>query len=90
MEAFTLSDTFIEYNHVFRDALTEATGRNFLGDLPEKEAGRVYIYRTSFSIDPAGEQQQYWKPENMDIIAFVSKADPEDKHVLQAGKSPLL
>src|SRR5690606_14263161 len=88
MDAF-IPDTIIEYNHVFRDALTEATGKNILSDFPEKEAGRVYIYKTSFAIDPTDDLQQYWRPENMEVIAFVSKADPADKHVLQAKKIAL-
>jgi hypothetical protein len=77
------------FKHVFRKALTPVSGKIILSGQNEKEAGRVYIYRLALKIDPDDARQQFWKPENMHVVAFVSAADAPDIHVYQAAEHPL-
>lgn len=84
-----IDDNYI-FNHVFRRAITPAVGRLFLTDRSTKEAGRVYVFRTSFKIDPTDEKQKFWKPENMKLVAFVSMSEPSDKHVLHVQETDLV
>jgi hypothetical protein len=74
-------DMNFEFNHVFRKSITPPSGIVFLSDKEVKEAGRGYIYRTSFKIDPTDAKEKFWKPENMKVVAFVSAASNNDKHV---------
>lgn len=73
------------FNHVFRKALTPISGKIILGDQDSKEAGRVYLYRVAFKVDP----NNVWKPENMHVVAFVNAADAPDIHVYQAAETAL-
>lgn len=78
------------FNHVFRKCVLPAAGRIYLADFATKEAGRVYVCRTSVKIDTTDPFQATWKPENMEVVAFVSVADnPDDKHVIQVQKTKL-
>lgn len=79
-----------EFNHVLRDVLTPMDGKPFLTDIAKKEPGRVYIYKTNFSIDDTHELQKNWKPENMTVVAFVSAYDPDDIHVYHVQSKKLL
>jgi thiol-disulfide isomerase/thioredoxin len=88
-EAFMYSDTPIVYNHVMRKSLTSFDGKIILDKFPAKEAGRVYTYRTSLTIDASDPNQSKWKPENMKIVAFVSAMNAEDKHVFQVQEIDL-
>lgn len=76
-------DTFYTFNHMFRRAITAPVGRLFLTDLTVKEAGRVYIYRTSLKIDATDDKQKLWNEDHMHLVAFVTMSEPGDKHVLQ-------
>lgn len=77
------------FNHVFRKALTPVSGKIILNDQDSKEAGRVYLYRFALKIDPNDPGQQFWKPENMHVVAFVSAANAPDIHVYQAAETTL-
>lgn len=88
-DAFIESDSLITYNHVFRKAITSADGRMILDSLPTKQAGRVYIYRTSLKIDQTDAKQNAWKPENIKVVAFVSAAATDDKSVYQVQETNL-
>ncbi|PSK90298.1 Omp28-related outer membrane protein [Taibaiella chishuiensis] len=81
-DAFIDSDTNITYNHVFRGAVTDPTGKLILRNT-DKGPGRTYIYRSAFKIDKTDAKQAMWVPENMKVVAFVSYPGPEDKSVLQ-------
>ena len=88
-EAFVYSDTLITYDHVMRKALTAPEGRVILDKFPTKEAGRVYIYRTALTIDSSDPIARKWEPDNMKVLAFVSAAEPDDKHVYQVQEIDL-
>src|SRR5690606_8426794 len=79
------------FNHVFRKAILPAAGKIILSDLDTKEAGRVYNCRTILKIDASDPFQSTWKPENLEVTAFLSVANnPDDKHVLQVQSAPLI
>lgn len=81
-----------EFNHVFRKAITPAsTGKLILSEMASttKEAGRVYIYRTSLKIDASDAKQKFWKPANMKVVAFVTDMDAADKHVMHVQETHL-
>lgn len=90
-DAFIESDTLITYNHVFRKALTSADGKIILSEFPTKEAGRTYLYRTSFKIDMADAKQSKWNADNIKVVAFVSNfgGSADDKSVLQVQETKL-
>lgn len=88
-EAFAYSDTLITYDHVMRKALTAPEGRGILDKFPTKEAGRTYIYRTALTIDASDPIESKWEPANMKVLAFVSAAEPDDKHVYQVQEIDL-
>lgn len=88
-DAFIDSDTLITYNHVLRKTLTSSEGRVILKDYPTKERGRVYVYRTTLKIEASDPQQSKWDPDNMKVLAFVSAAEPDDKHVYQVQEIDL-
>lgn len=78
------------FNHLFRGTLSSASGQNLLPQLTTKEAGRVFIQNYILKIDKSDTKQSFWKPENMDVVAFVSKTgDLFNQQVLQATVSPL-
>ncbi len=79
-----------EFNHVLRDVLTPVDGKPFLTDVPAKEKGRVYIYKTGFKIDSENELQKNWKPENMTVVAFVTANEPDDIHVYHVQSTKLV
>lgn len=85
-------DDNFQFNHVFRDAITPvATGQPVLPNATSdtKEAGRVYIYRARFKINPADSKQKYWVPANMKVVAFVSDMSSADKHVIHVQETNL-
>lgn len=88
-DAFIEGNEPIQYNHVFRKALTPAIGKMILNDKEQKEAGLTYVYRTSFQIDSEDAKQKLWNPEKMRVVAFVGKATTEDKQVYQASSASL-
>jgi hypothetical protein len=79
------------FNHVFRKALTNpVTGKIILPDMATKNAGLVYEYRTSITIDPNDAIQKYWDASQMHVTAFVAVADNSaDKHVMQVKDTKL-
>lgn len=84
--------TDYEFNHVFRKAITPvSTGKQILPGLATdaKEAGRVYIYRTSLKIDASDPKQKFWVPANMKVIAFVTDMGSIDKHVMHVQETDL-
>jgi thiol-disulfide isomerase/thioredoxin len=81
-----------EFNHVFRKSITPvSTGKQILPELgtDAKEAGRVYIYRTSLKINPDDAKQKFWVPANMKVIAFVTDMNAADKHVIHVQETNL-
>lgn len=80
-----------DFHHVFRKAVTTPEiGKYILDEMTTKEAGRVWVFKTSFKIDPTDEKQKFWKPENMHVTAFVSIAkNADDKRVLQVQETSL-
>lgn len=79
----TYYDPEYVHNHVFRTCLTPYNGQIILSDMATKEPGRVFEQHFVFKIKSDDAKQQYWKPENMEIVAFVSKAgNAADKGVL--------
>lgn len=88
-DAFISTDTFITYDHVFRKSVTPVTGNPILDSFATKEAGRVYIYRTSVKIDKTDTKQKAWNPEHMKVVAFVSVSAPGEQHVLQVEEAKL-
>ncbi|WP_118973322.1 Omp28-related outer membrane protein [Taibaiella koreensis] len=90
LSATNIKDDY-EFNHVFRKAITPvATGKPFLTDVATKEAGRVYVYRTSFKIDKTDEKQKFWEPKNMKVIFFVAKMAPDDIRIVQVQETKLI
>jgi len=79
-----------EFEHLFRTSLTSYNGLEILPDVSTKEAGRVLIQNFSLKIDHSDAKQALWKPENMELAAFVYKLGvPTDKRVYQAANAPL-
>lgn len=78
-----------EHNNLFRKVISPWNGLEFLKELDTKEAGRVFIQRFIFSIDPSDTKQSFWKPENMNVVAFVHKT-ADDKRVIQTATAPLV
>ncbi len=78
------------HNHVFRTCLTSFNGQEILPALDTKEAGRVFEQHFILKIDPTNAKQKDWKPENMELVAFVNKAgDVYNKTVLQTAVAHL-
>ncbi|MFT4062256.1 MAG: Omp28-related outer membrane protein [Edaphocola sp.] len=81
------------FNHVLRKSLTNvSTGQAILDSLDTKEAGRVYLYRTSVDVSQPDEKNNSWVAENMTITAFVTEnTDPAtDRRVLQVADAKLV
>lgn len=76
-------DDAYEFNHVLRSYITPPTGKVILSDVTI-EPGRVYEYNTVLEIDRDDTQQSFWKPENMEVVAFVSSKDGGTKKVYQS------
>ena len=80
----------VEFEHLFRTSLTSYNGQEILPGQSTKEAGRVVIQNFTFKIDPSDAKQASWKPENMELAAFVYKLGvPADKRVYQAASVSL-
>jgi hypothetical protein len=63
----------IVFNHVFRKSLTPvATGKVILDTMATKEAGTVYVYRTSVVPNKEDAKEKYWNIDNLHLTAFVS------------------
>ncbi|HLS71912.1 MAG TPA: Omp28-related outer membrane protein [Chitinophagaceae bacterium] len=84
-DGFIGSDTLIKYDHVFREAITGAGGKEILRDLNAIEAGRVYELNTKFNWDKNDEKQSYWKAEEMQIVVFASRKEIDNQEILQAA-----
>jgi hypothetical protein len=54
-----------------------------------KEAGRVYVYKTSLKINPDDAKEKFWVPANMKVVAFVTDIDAADKHVMHVQETNL-
>jgi len=79
-----------EFEHLFRTSITSYNGLEILSDIPTKEAGRVLIQKFNLKINTADAKQSFWKPENMELVAFLYKVGvPTDKRVYQAASVPL-
>lgn len=74
-----------EFNHLFRKVVTPWNGLAILQDYPTIEAGRVFEQKLIFKIDPTDAKQSFWKPENMEVVAFVHNIEATDKRVLQTA-----
>lgn len=80
-----------EFNHVFRGALTAFNGTPILDTIANKEAGRVLESNFKLKIDKTDAKQQFWKPENMKVVAFVHNATSENnKRVYQVQETKLV
>lgn len=80
-------DNYVFMN-TFRKAITGVSGQPVLDSLSAKEAGRVFIFRTSIEINASANQE--WVPEHMNVVAFVSEQSGQDIHVYQSAKTPLV
>lgn len=78
------------FQHVFRKALSPYNGQEILPDLATKPAGQVYILRSTLTINPNDDQQKFWKPENMEVVAFVHQTGGSDKRVLHSQEAKLI
>jgi len=76
-------DTFYNHAHVMRDIITPNAGMSVLDSIAVKPAGLVYERNFTFSVDPS------WKPENCQVVAFVSYNEPDNKEVVQAAEAPV-
>jgi hypothetical protein len=77
------------FNHVLRKYITPPTGSIILADV-DIAPGRVYDYKTKLTIDINDPQQKFWKPENMEVVAFVGSGESNTKKVYQTQHAPLL
>ncbi len=75
-----------EHNHVLREIVSNMIGDPILTDLTSIEAGRVFEKTLIYKI-PAGKGK--WKPENMNVVAFVHNSEQGDKEVQQAAQTKL-
>ena len=74
-------DTFYVHNGVFRKALTNVTGDLLKVALaPGRVVIRTYSYKVT---DPL------WKPEHMNVVAFVNKNGNPNSEVLQVKRKPV-
>ncbi len=78
------------FQHVFRKSITPFNGKEILPDMSSKEAGRVFIQRFTLTIDPNDAKQKFWKPENMELVAFVGKTGGDKLQVLHAQVDKLI
>ncbi len=78
------------FDHVLRKALSPYNGLEILPGQTVKEAGQVYITRIVLNIDPNDDKQKFWKPENMEVVAFVHKTGGNDKQVYQSQTAKLI
>lgn len=77
-------DTFYNHAHVMRDIITPNAGTSVLDSIAVKPAGLVYERSFAFPVDPS------WKPENCQVVAFVSYNEPDSKEVAQATEAHLM
>lgn len=76
-------DIDYEFNDVLRGFVSATTGSPMLDSLSSKAPGRVFTRSFLYKVGPT------WKPENCRVVAFISNAEPGDKHVLQAAVAKL-
>lgn len=76
-------DTNYIFNHVLRKYITPPTGKRILSDVAI-EPGRVYELKTRLTIDRNDKAQAFWKPEDMEVVVFVSSAEERSKKVFQS------
>jgi hypothetical protein len=72
-----------EHNHVLRKVLSNVEGDPIGNGL---NAGESVSKEYSFTLP---EETNWWKAENMELIAFVSLNEPDTKEVLQAAQVSL-
>lgn len=91
IQEYSSGESYREYTfeHVFRKAISPYNGKEILPG-KDKTAGLVYIQRYLFSIDPNDAKQKFWKPENMQVVAFVHKTGTDDKQVYQSQVAKLI
>ncbi len=76
-------DTFYNFKHVMRDAITTPTGEPMLDGIT-KDAGRVYERTFVYPV------KAEWNADRCKLIAIVHNAESGDKEVLQAAESKLV
>lgn len=76
-------DTFYNFKHVMRDAITAPTGDPML-DGTSKDAGRVYERTFVYPVNAE------WNARQCKLIAIVHNTESGDKEVLQAAESKLV
>jgi hypothetical protein len=67
------------HQHVLRDVLTAPTGSTILNDKSIKQPGQVYERTFVYNVNAD------WKPENCEIVAFVSNNQGADKEIVQGA-----
>lgn len=76
-------DTFYNFKHVMRDAVTAPTGEPMLDGI-SKEAGRVYERTFVYPV------KAEWNAKHCKLVAIVHNAESGDKEVLQAAEAKLV
>lgn len=76
-------DTNYIFNHVLRKYITPPTGKPILSDVAIVP-GRVYELKTRLTIDRNDKAQAFWKPEDMEVVVFVSSGEERSKKVFQS------
>lgn len=89
-QMFPTETKLYTFDHTFRASLLPFNGAEILSQLSTKEAGRVYKQRFFLDIDKTNAQQAEWKPEHMNVVAFVHKIDATDQKVYQTVQEKLV
>lgn len=74
-----------EHNHVLRDVITRFDGDAFASQMTK---GQLETKTYTYTVPE--DDTDLWKPENMEIIAFIANAEGESEEVLQATQEYLM
>ena len=85
-DANTIIDEYV-HNHVLRDFVTEWNG-NQIGKPLTDNVEEVFTY--SYTIPEAEEGDELWRPEHMEVVAFVHSNINGEKQVFQAAEKKII
>ncbi len=81
------SEIVLDYvhNHVLRDVITMFNGDAFANSLTKDEGvSKTYVYTIPNDVEGL------WKPEHLEIVAFIANTEGESEEVLQAASEHVL